>query len=57
MFLKKDYKTNKITFNDSVALLVKKTDKNVKSVVNKTENLVDISDCKDFENYKFEDAK
>jgi hypothetical protein len=51
LFLKKDSKTGKLTFNDSVALLVRKTDKNVKSVTAKTENLVDLSDCKDFENY------
>ena len=37
--------------------MVRKKDKNVKSVTNKTENLVDISDCKDFENFKFDTEK
>ena len=38
-------------------MLVKRTDKNVKSISNKIENLVDISDCKDFENFKFVEEK
>jgi len=36
-------------------LLVKKSDKNVKSVTIKTDKLVDITDCKDFETFKFEE--
>ena len=44
-----------MSFNDTVGLLVKKSDKNVKSVTIKTEKLVDITDCKDFETFKFEE--